>query len=260
MQSPSNPLSISIVGSGNVATRFCHAFKAVDVQLNQLLSFSGRGTTLSQNMGMELISKACELDPCDVVLLCVKDDVLNPEFLQQFKGDYLLCHTSGSVGMDVFPNNIRSGVFYPLQSLSASKPIDFSDIPLCLETKEPQDYDLLEHLGHKISNNIVKMDSEQRKQVHLSAVFVSNFVNHLYFIAQDLLKEQHLDFDILKPLIAEIAQKINYLSPKEAQTGPALRSDTDIINKHLKMLQGHKDYQDIYKRITESIIENHKQK
>src|SRR5690606_37403117 len=119
----------------------------------------------------------------------------------------------------------RKGVFYPLQTFSKSKEVNFKEIPICLEAANHQDLEWLKKVANVISDKVFEIDSEKRKTLHVSAVFVSNFVNHLYGIGEELCKENDIPFDILKPLIAEVADKINYLSPEQAQTGPAKRGD-----------------------------------
>ena len=256
MQMTLSPIRISIVGSGNVATRLCYAFRDAGVEIVQLLSTSDAGEKLSELFGIQRIDNPEKLAPVEVVIVSIKDDALQPEYLSGFRGDYLLCHSSGSVAMDVFGEKIRSGVFYPLQTLSDHKEIEFDNIPVCIEAKHEDDLEILKILASKITKDVREIDSEKRMKIHLAAVFVSNFANHLYKIAGDLLKESHLDFDILKPLIAETASKVQTIAPEQAQTGPALRNDLNIINKHLDLLNQHPDYQDIYRIISKSITKH----
>ena len=252
----SKPIKVSIVGSGNVATRLCYAFKDAEVEIVQLLSKSESGESLSELFDIELIASPEEMIKTDVVLLCIKDDALHDNYFSRFDKALFLCHTSGSVGLNVFETRARAGVFYPLQTLSKAKEVEFQNIPLCLEAKQEKDLKTLEILADYISSDVRVINSEERKRIHLAAVFVSNFVNHLYKIAEDLLEDNNLDFDILKPLIAETAEKVQSLNPNQAQTGPALRKDQKIIEKQLKMLGYYPDYQDIYKLISKSIAKN----
>lgn len=256
MQMNPKPIKVSIVGSGNVATRLCYAFKDAEVEIVQLLSKSESGKNLSELFDIELITSPEEMVKTDVVLLCIKDDTLEDNYFSKFDKALFLCHTSGSVGLNVFKTRANAGVFYPLQTFSKAKEVEFQNIPLCLEAKQEKDLKTLEILSQYISNDIRIINSEERKQIHLAAVFVSNFVNHLYKIAEDLLKDNNLDFDILKPLIKETAEKVQFLNPNQAQTGPALRKDKKIIEKHLKMLGSRPDYQDIYNLISKSITKN----
>ncbi len=256
MQMTSNPIRVSFVGSGNVATRLCYAFRDAGVEIFQLLSNSSSGKELSEVLDMELITTPKELKPVDVVLLCIKDDALIPDYLSQFPKNLLLCHSSGSVSMEVFENHKRAAVFYPLQTLSKTKEVEFENIPICLEAREKADLKLLTTLAKTISRDVRVVDSKERLQIHLAAVFVSNFANHLYKIAGDLLENSNIDFDILKPLIAETAAKVQMINPLQAQTGPALRHDEEVIKKHIDLLNPYPDYQKIYKLFSKSIAEN----
>jgi len=162
-------------------------------------------------------------------------------------------HTSGSVAMETLSKNNRKGVFYPLQSFSKNRAVDFSEIPLCVEASDTSDLILLNKLGNKISNNVTEISSEERKKLHLSAVIVNNFVNYLYQVGSDLLSEAFLSFDLLKPLIKETALKIENLTPSEAQTGPAKRNDKKTIEKQLHLLKDS-PHQKLYAEMTEAIL------
>ena len=256
MQMNPKQISISIVGSGNVATRLCYAFQDAGVKVLQLLSASDSGKKLAEFFGIERVENPSELMPADVVLLCIKDDALTPEYIMQFPDNILLCHSSGSVSMDVFGKRIHAGVFYPLQTFSKIREVEFENIPVCLEARDSQDLVVLKQLASTISNDVRIITSAERKKIHLAAIFVSNFANHLYKIAKDLLEENQIDFDILKPLIMETAAKVQEMNPAQAQTGPALRNDNKIIEEHLELLTHKPDYQYIYKIISKSIAEN----
>jgi predicted short-subunit dehydrogenase-like oxidoreductase (DUF2520 family) len=140
-----------------------------------------------------------------------------------------------------------------LQTLSAAREIDFSNVPVCVEALSGEDTALLESLAGKITSDVRVMNSAQRMKTHLAAVFVSNFVNHLYKIAADILEDEGTDAGILNPLIAETAAKVMTMSPEEAQTGPAKRGDKTVLDKHLQLLKDMKDYREIYKLLSESI-------
>jgi predicted short-subunit dehydrogenase-like oxidoreductase (DUF2520 family) len=142
-----------------------------------------------------------------------------------------------------------------LQSFSKNKAVDFKNIPICLETESELEYYFLEKIAKTISDKIYNINSLQRKSLHVSAVFVNNFVNHLYQIGNDICNENNVDFDILKPLILETANKIIEISPKSAQTGPAKRKDSVVIEQHLDFLKDE-NQQNIYKILTQSIQQN----
>ena len=163
----------------------------------------------------------------------------------------MVVHTSGSVAMNSLNNNGRKGVFYMLQTFSKNKIVDFSEVPFCLEAENEKDYILLELLANLIGKKVYAINSEQRKALHIAAVFVNNFSNHMYKIGSDICAENNVPFAILEPLIKETASKIETLSPAEAQTGPAIRKDQRTINEHLALL--NKQQQEIYTTVTKSI-------
>src|SRR5690606_21259268 len=130
----------------------------------------------------------------------------------------------------------RRGVFYPLQTFSKSREIDYSQIPLCLEAEE-NDMKILEAVASAISKNHYHMDSQKRKALHVAAVFVSNFVNHMYVAGESVVSDHDIPFEVLKPLILETAQKVQSMEPAQAQTGPSIRNDQGTIAAHKDFLQ-----------------------
>jgi predicted short-subunit dehydrogenase-like oxidoreductase (DUF2520 family) len=170
----------------------------------------------------------------------------------------LWVHTAGSVPIDVFQNSRakRYGVLYPLQTFSINRKISFDHIPLFIEANQAEDEQLLEKIALSLSDKVIRLSSEKRKHLHLAAVFACNFTNHLYASAAKILEEQNLPWEVLLPLIEETAAKVKALHPKEAQTGPAVRYDTNIINKHLEMLKNDPDKQELYRLLSQSIHRN----
>jgi predicted short-subunit dehydrogenase-like oxidoreductase (DUF2520 family) len=155
------------------------------------------------------------------------------------------------MAMDEIKSVSNKGVFYLLQSFSKERKIDFSSVPICIEAETEKDLFLLETLAKSMSKNCYRIHSDQRKSLHVAAVFVNNFVNHLYHIGHEICEQNKVPFEILLPLILETANKITTLSPLEAQTGPAKRNDTKTIEKHIAML--NKNQQEIYTLVTKSI-------
>jgi predicted short-subunit dehydrogenase-like oxidoreductase (DUF2520 family) len=248
---------VSIIGSGNVAQHLIQAFsKTTDIELVQV--FARKTATVSHLIQIDkIVSDFGELKPVDLTIIAVTDDAITGVSKQLSFKNQFVAHTSGSVSIHAIDSKNRQGVFYPLQTFSKSKEVDFKTIPICLEAQNQNDFQILETVAKSISNVLYKVDSEQRKALHIAAVFVSNFVNHLYQIGNDICIENELSFDILKPLIQETANKILTLSPNEAQTGPAKRKDTQIMNVHLNFLKDE-NQKEIYKLLTKSIIDNGK--
>ncbi|MCH7535524.1 MAG: DUF2520 domain-containing protein [Bacteroidetes bacterium] len=156
--------------------------------------------------------------------------------------------------MEVLKGSFQGyGIFYPLQTFSKGKPADFTTVPICIEGSDKDTSSQLKLLAGSLSGNVREISFEKRKMLHLSAVFVCNFTNHMYTIASDLLEKEGLSFDLILPLIKETTAKLNHVSPTEGQTGPAIRNDQEVIEEHLGALEENEDYQNIYKLLTESI-------
>ena len=250
-------IKVILIGSGNVAHHLIIALKkAQNISLVQVLARNKE--KLLDILDEEVIcTDWSALKHADLYIIAVSDNAIGQVAYQIPFTNQLVVHTSGSVAMDELYDKNRKGVFYPLQSFSKNKSVAFSEVPICLESQTKEDYLLLEKVAQSISNTVYSINSTQRKSLHVSAVFVNNFVNHLYQIAYSICKEHKVPFDVLKPLIIETAQKIMTLTPSEAQTGPAKRNDTQTINTHLSLLSD--SYQkEIYKIITKSIIDNGK--
>jgi predicted short-subunit dehydrogenase-like oxidoreductase (DUF2520 family) len=250
-------IKVVLIGSGNVAQHLILTFKkSKEVELIQV--YSRRSKNVTQLIDYNLITNSfSELKEADLYIISVSDNAIAEVSSQIPFTNKLVAHTSGSVSINDLNSKNRKGVFYPLQTFSKDKEVDFSIIPICLEAENVEDYFILETVAQSMSNSVLRINSEQRKALHIAAVFVSNFVNHLYQIGKDICIENELSFDILKPLIMETADKINSLTPFEAQTGPAKRNDTTTINKHLDFLS-NENQKEIYKLLTKSIIDNGK--
>jgi len=248
--------SVVIIGSGNVATHLGTAFLKKGIDIKGVFS-----TTLdhAQELAEKLKTKAFASitdipKDADAYLLAISDWALSETVRQLPSVDGIVMHTSGSIGLGIFSGTIkRAAVFYPLQTFSKNKQVDLSLVPILIESDDTEIVESLKELGNKFSEHIKEVDSHQRKQLHLAAVFACNFSNYMYYIAQDLLQEKGLDFNLIKPLIKETAKKLDTLSPRAAQTGPAIRRDMKTLNRHLERLNKHPEYQEIYHLISEQI-------
>lgn len=250
-------ISISIIGSGNVAQ---HLIKAVTKSNNlELVQVFARNPESCYHLidSEKIICDYSDFKEADLYLISVSDDAISEVSSQLLFKNKLVAHTSGSVSIDALNGKNRKAGFYPLQTFSKNKEINFKEIPICLEAQNETDLELLKKVAESISNVVLEINSTQRKSLHVSAVFVSNFVNHLYKIGYDICEENKVSFDILKPLIIETANKVLTLTPNEAQTGPAKRKDTQTINSHLALLT-NENQKDIYKILTKSIIDDGK--
>ncbi|WP_281239566.1 Rossmann-like and DUF2520 domain-containing protein [Flavobacterium praedii] len=251
-------IKITIIGSGNVAQHLIDAFaKSGAVEIMQV--FSRTQKQISSLLDSNKITNDWNaLIETDLYIIAVSDDAIASVSSQLPFENRLVVHTSGSAPLTILDNKNRKGVFYPLQTFTKGKTIDFNAIPFCLETQNESDYEILEKVAKSISQSVYKIDSHQRKALHVAAVFVNNFTNYLYQLGNDICQENHVPFDILKPLILETAQKLLTLSPKEAQTGPAKRNDISTIEAHESFLS-NENQSTIYKILTQS-IQNHGKK
>ena len=245
-------INVVLLGAGNVGTHLYRALhKANNIRLVQWYNRSSGGVNVANNQVNMTNDLNCVAE-ADLYLVAVTDSAL-PEISQaigQRKG--VIAHTAGSISMNELNDHENHGVFYPLQTFSKQKQLDFSQIPLCLEANSEENLALLKKVASALGGPIHLIDSVQRKALHIAAVFVNNFVNHLYTIGSELCSEHQIPFTVLLPLIEETANKINSLAPQEAQTGPAKRGDTTILNEHLKQLNNPKQ-REIYTLLSAAI-------
>ena len=250
---------IVLIGSGNVATHLGKALILSDVQVLQVWSRTIENAVLLANeLQCEAINSFEQLTPdADAYLFSVNDDALL-DLLKAFPfQDKRLLHTAGSVAMEVIaPYASNYGVLYPLQTFSKQKAVDFKTIPLFIEAANAKTLDFLKSIAKCLSDKVIEATSEQRKFLHISAVFACNFTNYLYTVAEDILTKNQLSFDLIRPLIAETAEKALHYSPREVQTGPAARKDKAIIQSHIDLLENTPDWQELYATLSEKIDKN----
>ncbi|WP_264558873.1 Rossmann-like and DUF2520 domain-containing protein [Flavobacterium sp. N2270] len=245
-------IKVVIIGSGNVAQHLIKVMQiAANVNLVQVFA-RNKESVLHLITEDKITSDYNAIKEADVYIISVSDNAIAEVAENLPFQNRLVVHTSGTSELSVLDAKNRKGVFYPLQTFSKSKEIDFTSIPICLEAENGEDFKTLQSLSQNISEKVFAISSEQRKSLHVAAVFVCNFVNHMYTIGNQICEEHNVPFEVLQPLIMETAQKISTLKPEDAQTGPALRNDTKTINKHLEFLQ-NLDYQELYKLLTQSI-------
>lgn len=252
---------VIIIGSGNVAQHLIVAFQkpensSAEIELIQV--FSRHSASVSHLLESDCITNDLEtLAEADLYIIAVSDDAIAEISSKLPFKNRLVVHTSGSVPLNVLDDDNRKGVFYPLQTFTKNKAVDFKSIPICLESENATDFQLLDKVAKSISDKIFAVNSEQRKALHVAAVFVNNFTNHLYQIGQEICQDNQVSFEILKSLIVETANKIMILSPEEAQTGPAKRNDIATIEAQEAFLL-NENHRTLYKTLTQSIQENGK--
>lgn len=250
-------LKVTLVGKGAVSKHLERVFSNTNsVEVTEVLSSRGDALLKALQNSRRRNSEVSKIVQPDIYIIAVRDDVITTVSKQLAKCSQLIVHTSGSVSIDAIAEGSRRGVFYPLQTFSKGRKVDFERIPICIEAEKKGDLDLLNTLATSVSKSVYEISSEQRKSLHLAAVFVNNFTNHLFQIGNEICESSDLPFDILKPLISETVEKISALPPIDAQTGPAKRNDQKTIERHLKQLH-NKTYQKVYQILTESIKETY---
>ncbi len=247
-------IKVSIIGYGNVAQHLMTAFANNDsTELVQV--FSRDASKIVHLISPENITDDYNaLAPADLYLISVTDSAIAEVSGKLPFTGRLIAHTSGSMPLEAIDGKNRRGVFYPLQTFTKNKPLNFREIPVCIEAENESDTEILSRIANAVSDQAYHIGAEQRKALHVAAVFANNFTNHMYDIAHTICGENYIPFDILKPLIAETANKVRLLTPAEAQTGPAKRNDEKTIAAHLDFLKDE-NQRHIYKILTQSITE-----
>lgn len=250
-------MNIVLLGSGNLATHLGKAFKIAGQTILQVWSRNPiHAAELADILAAQPITDLFDLDQnADLYIISVKDEGISALASELKLMDKLIVHTSGTTGISVLEGtSSKFGVFYPLQTFSKVKSVDFRQIPIAVEGNSPEVCASIHAIADRLSENVIDLNSEQRRTLHISAVFACNFTNHLFALAKELLDMQKLDFDLLKPLIAETVDKIRLNDPLAVQTGPAIRSDISTMNVHLELLKNKPELRLIYEKLSQSIV------
>lgn len=244
-------MEIVLIGSGNVAFHLAKAFSENGIKLKQIFGRNEAALRLiSEETNVPYSNQV--LADANLYILAVSDSAVEEVSQLIKKNDCLVAHTSGSLPKEILKGNYRKASFYPLQTFSKTKNLVYNKIPFFLEAENDEDLDILKSLSSKISENIILSDYEQRKYVHLTAVFSCNFVNHLFARAKEISDSQNIPFEYFLPLIDETVGKIHELEPKKAQTGPAIRNDRRVLELHEELIKDSQQLR-IYQTMNESI-------
>jgi predicted short-subunit dehydrogenase-like oxidoreductase (DUF2520 family) len=256
-------LKISFAGAGKVAHALSRELYRKGHVIEHIVSRNIKNASaLASLYGGTFSDKLDFPSASDLIIIAVPDHAL-PDVLDKIKAEnsVLIAHTAGSLGLEVFPAHIkRKGIFYPLQTFTVNREPDISDVPFFLEASDENSLELLNILAGSISDKVYVTDSGHRRQIHLAAVFVSNFTNYMITSGKLIASKADLPFDVLHPLILETINKALELGPEVSQTGPAVRYDLNTIEKHLDLLSFSPDLKDIYEVISGSIMKYYKQK
>ncbi len=246
---------VVFIGAGNLATQLSKRMYSKGFEILQVYSYTDQSAEkLAKELGCEWTTNLSDIRPdADMYVFAVKDAVLIDTISMIEPNDGIWAHTAGSISKDVFEGySDKYGVFYPLQTFSKERDVDFDRIPFFIESNSQELTDYLIEQAEKLSSKVFQADSDQRKQLHLAAVFACNFTNHMYAISQQILQDHNLHFDAIAPLIEETAKKVQEISARQAQTGPAVRYDQNVMNNHIDMLKDE-TLKDIYRLVSKSI-------
>ena len=256
-------MRITLIGAGRVAT---HLAKVLQLQ-HQIVQIFSRNLqhaqTLAEQVNAQAIDDVQQLDAqTDLVIIAVSDQAIRSviDSIAPYLPENLIVHTSGSTALSVLQQrHPRAGVFYPLQTFSMERDVNWADTPLFVEAVQQQDLTLLTELANSLSQSVYQYSSTQRLTLHLAAVFACNFSNYCYDMAKQIVDAEQVDFSLLYPLILETANKATANNPKDMQTGPAMRGDQNILSMHSQLLadSNRPDLQNIYRLISESILKRH---
>lgn len=252
---------IAIIGTGNVGW---HLATVLDAAGHTITEIYNRNFDKAEWLADQLYhaEPVNDLDftesAADLYLICVPDAaILQVAARLKVPAGAIVAHTSGSQPLDLIEGlGFYAAVFYPLQTLTAGKRVDFTQVPICLEAADDKVLKYLHKLALTISKQVVYLSSEQRKSLHMSAVFACNFVNHMMHLASNILEAEEMDFSLLHGLIAETVNKALEIGPAKAQTGPAVRNDQVTIAKHLELLDTNPELRNIYETLSKSILAN----
>ena len=251
-------MKVILIGAGNLATHLGKAIFAAGHDVVQVFSRTmPSATALASEVGAQPVSDISDVrSDADLYVVSVKDSAIVEliPVLCKGKETKVFLHTAGSIPMDVFQGMaLHYGVLYPMQTFSKQREVDFSQIPCFIEANDEHALQLIGDVAHQVSSRVYHLASEDRKYLHLSAVFACNFVNHCYALSREILEEHGIPFDVMLPLIDETAAKVHELDPKDAQTGPAVRYDENVLRAQGALLKSNPQMKDIYDRMSMSI-------
>lgn len=256
-------MRITIIGAGRVAY---HLARVLSVQHEIVQIYSRtleKAQQLADQFQAQAIEKLEQLDNrVDLVIIAVSDQSIAMviEQIHPYLSNNLIVHTSGSTHLDVLKQiHTRAGVFYPLQTFSLEREINWENTPLFIEAHDQEDQNILQNLANSLSSRVYLYSSEQRLSLHLAAVFACNFSNYCYHMAKQVVDAQQVDFSLLYPLILETANKATQNDPRQMQTGSAMRGDQNILNMHQSMLEQSQrsDLAEVYALMSQQILQCH---
>ena len=253
-------LTFVFIGAGNLATQLAINLNNNGHTVLQVFSRTEKSAkTLAEKVNAAYTTFPEEIcSEADIYVVALKDSAFETILPFIHFGEKLVVHCSGSLPLSVLGKYATQfGVFYPLQTFSKNRPVNFQDIPVFVEANSKENETRIFRLAQTISGKVSVLDSDKRKYLHIAAVFACNFVNHFYAVSAEILKSKGISFDVLRPLILETSLKVQEMEPAKAQTGPAVRFDRNIILSHEQELENFPEYRELYRFISESIFKFH---
>ena len=257
-------MRITFIGAGRVAT---HLAKALQAE-HQVVQVYSRNLQHAQRLAQQIDAQAIDQfdqlsSETDLVIIAVSDQAIAAviQAISAYLPHSLIVHTSGSTDLlTLEKQHKRAGVFYPLQTFSLEREVNWSETPLFVEASKQQDLELLTALAHSLSQRVYSYSSKQRQTLHLAAVFACNFSNYCYDMAKQIVDAEQVDFSLLYPLLLETADKATHNEPKQMQTGPAMRGDQNILNMHAQLLaaSNRADLAQVYELLSNGISKHHR--
>jgi predicted short-subunit dehydrogenase-like oxidoreductase (DUF2520 family) len=253
--------NISFAGAGRVAVALCREFHNAGFNIELIVSRNEKnGRSLADSCKASWSPVPVFPDTTEIIIVAVPDHMLQVVLNNiKCRPGTLVVHTAGSLGLDVFPEHIKQkGVFYPLQTFSKERQVNFNGLPFLLELTDKQSTEILKNLAESIGGKVHFVSVENRRMLHLAAIFACNFTNHMLTVGKDIAGKAGFPFEILSPLIKETFLKAMDIGPENSQTGPAMRNDQNTIEKHLDLLSFSPELRRIYSEMTRSIKKYYK--
>lgn len=257
------PSGVSFIGSGNLAWHLAPALDNTDFAVREVYSQDpSHAAALVERLYQANRKSSLDFSTSasQIFIIAVSDDVIQ-DVAQEIilPPDAILVHTSGSQPLSVlgYAATPNTGVFYPLQTFSKTRKVDFKEIPVFIESDDSATEKVLNSMAKAISKKVFKISSDDRKSLHVAAVFASNFTNHMLTLAKEILHDHNMSFDHLQPLIIETVTKALSIGPEQAQTGPAKRGDLEILDRHMEFLNYDEQVAEIYKVISQHIVDKY---
>lgn len=250
------PISLILLGSGNVATHLGPSLFRAGFTIRQVYSPDlTHARLLAARVGAAAVNRAVDIDlTADVYIFMLKDDGVLPVATQLQLAGKLLINTSGNSSVDMLSQvSARRAIIYPLQTFSKAVEMNLQKVSFFIESSVPEDLTILRMLAAAFSEKVYLADSALRQQIHLAGVFAANFSNHMYAIASRLLVENGMPFSVLAELMKQTTAKALSMNPEEAQTGPAIRYDQQVLDSQLVLLGAYPEWQHLYHLISQDI-------